>query len=341
VAGSSTQLILVATHVQRPASVVLLAAPLTVPSSLASASVTEFLTALAGDDSTVVVGAPGSGEGFWAGGPSAVVDGDTTWLAYRLRRPVALGRGYANVVARSTDGVRFTPVATVTSEQFDCASLERPALVRRPDGGWRLYVSCSTPNSKHWWVEAVDADVPEELPDGKRTVVLPGDATEAWKDVVVHAGPAGWQMWACRHPLDGGDDEADRMTTSYLTSDDGMHWTPAATALRPVPDTWFARGTRIADVVEADGRWLAIFDGRRSAAENWHERSGIAVGEGPASFTPVAGPVPNKPGSALRYASLVRAGAGWRVYFEAAAPDGSHDLRTVYVPPLSTDSQSL
>src|SRR4051812_22927257 len=187
---------------------------------------------MASDAAQVVVPAPGPGEGFWAGGPSAVRHAGETWLAYRLRRPVDRGRGYANVIARSADGLTFETVATVTSAHFECASLERPGLVRRPDGGWRLYVSCSTPNSKHWWVEAVarapsalcgcpslgrrglvrrpdggwrlyvscsppnpkhwwveavDADTPAELPPGERTVVLPGDATEAWKDVIVRA----------------------------------------------------------------------------------------------------------------------------------------------------------
>jgi hypothetical protein len=288
----------------------------------------------------VVVAAPGAGEGFWAGGPSVVADGATTWLAYRLRRPVDQGRGYANVVARSSDGVTFETVATVTSTQFDCASLERPALVKCPDGGWRLYVSCSTPNSKHWWVEAIDAETPDELPTGRRTVVLPGDDTEAWKDVVVIAGADGWRMWACRHPLDGGDTAADRMTTWYATSDDGLKWTMAGEALAPVAGTWDARGTRIAAVVEDGGRWWALYDGRRSAEENWRERSGIAVGDGPERFTAIAGPVPPQAGPALRYASVLPVGGGHRVYFEATGFDGSHDLRTVYAPRPSGASQS-
>jgi hypothetical protein len=302
--------------------------------------VIELLDALAAPDSTVVVAAPGSGDGYWAGGPSAVVSDGEVWLAYRLRRPVHLGRGYANVIARSTDGIAFATVATVTAEQFDCASLERPAIVRRPDGGWRLYVSCSSPDSKHWWVEAIDADAPQDLANGTRTVVLPGSETEAWKDVVVQAGADGWRMWACRHPLDGGDDAADRMSTWYATSDDGLAWTMVAEALRPVPDTWSARGTRVADVVEVDGRWWALFDGRRSADENWRERTGLAVGDDPGRLAAVAGPVPERKGQALRYASVIGAADGWRAYFEATAPDGSHDLRTVYVPRPSSESQS-
>src|SRR5215211_4339263 len=108
--------------------------------------------------SQLVVDAPGAGAGWWAGGPSAVLDGSTWWLAYRLRRPVNEGRGYANVVARSRDGVKFDTVCTLERDAFEADSLERPALVRRPDGGWRIYVSCATPGSKHWRVDAIDAD---------------------------------------------------------------------------------------------------------------------------------------------------------------------------------------
>ena len=35
----------------------------------------------------------------------------------------------------------------MTSDEFDRASLERPALVPFDDGSFRLYVSCSTWNS--------------------------------------------------------------------------------------------------------------------------------------------------------------------------------------------------
>ena len=300
----------------------------------------EILNSMNRPDPTTVIAAPGAGEGYWAGGPSAVACDGEVWLAYRLRRPVTLGRGYANVIARSTDGVSFETVATVTSAQFECASLERPALVRTPEGGWRLYVSCSTAGSKHWWVEALDAETPHDLPTGERTVVLPGDAVEGWKDVVVKPGPDGWQMWACRHPLDDGDDQADRMSTWYATSDDGLKWTMVAEALRPLPERWDARGTRIADVLQDGSHWWALYDGRRSAEENWRERSGLAIGDGPDAFAALAGPVPPGPGRTARYASVISYGNGWRVYFEGTADDGSHDLRTVYVPRPSGESQS-
>jgi hypothetical protein len=296
--------------------------------------VDRIIHALSDEPATVVVEPPGRGTGFWAGGPSIVHSDGVFYLAYRLRRPVDQGRGYANVVARSTDGIHFDVVATLPAETFDCASLERPALIRRPDGGWRVYVSCSTFGSKHWWVEAVDTtpggDI-AELATGRRTVVLPGDDRSAWKDVVVTRAGDEWRMWACEHLLDRGDDEADRMRTVYLTSADGLSWTPHRVALEPTPDSWDARGVRVTSAWEFAGTWLASYDGRASAAENWFERTGFAVGATPDDFVPVAGPI-DRDGHTLRYVTLAQVPDGVRVYFEAQRPDGANDLRTVFVP---------
>lgn len=282
---------------------------------------------LATDPGTVVVEPPGGGDGFWAGGPSVVHDAGVFHLAYRLRRPVDQGRGYANVVARSTDGVRFEPVATVTAAQLGSASLERPALIRRPDGGWRLYVSCSTRGSKHWWVEALDADEPAALARGRRTMILPGDASAAWKDAVVHRDGHAWSMWACRHPLDGGDEEADRMTSWYLTSADGLRWSNPVIALAPPGGGWDARGTRITSVLPGEP-WTAFYDGRADAAENWYERTAGAEGA-PDAFVPVTGPTP---AGTRRYLSIARVPDGVRLYWEAARPDGANELRTAFLP---------
>src|SRR6059058_5665389 len=88
------------------------------------------------DHGVVAAEPPGIGPGYWAGAPCAVAgagdgDGDgEIFLAYRLRRPIAQGRGYAVAVARSADGERFETVATIGKDAMDTESLERPALVR-------------------------------------------------------------------------------------------------------------------------------------------------------------------------------------------------------------------
>jgi len=85
-------------------------------------------------DAAVAVAPPGCGAGFWSGAPSALLVDGVYHLAYRVRAPLGQGRGMANIVARSTDGVRFEAVAQVTKGRFGAESLERPALVHTPEG---------------------------------------------------------------------------------------------------------------------------------------------------------------------------------------------------------------
>ncbi|MTD15827.1 hypothetical protein GIS00_17980 [Nakamurella sp. YIM 132087] len=128
--------------------------------------------------------------GSWVGGPSAVVDGETIVLAYRMRRPVGEGRGFANVIAVSEDGETPRTVAVIDRERHDCDSLERPCLVRTPEGRWRLYISCATVGSKHWRVDLLEADTLEGLPDAPPRTVLAGDpAVVAVKDPVIRWVP--------------------------------------------------------------------------------------------------------------------------------------------------------
>lgn len=286
------------------------------------------------DDPRVVVPAPGTGPGNWAGAASAVLVDGVTFLTYRLRRPLPNGRGVATVVARSHDGVVFESVCEVYRDEFGAESFERPVILQRPDGGWRLYLSCATPGSKHWWIEALDADRPEDLPTGRRTVVLPGDAQVAVKDPVITVRDGEWEMWLCEHPLTEPGEE-DRMSTSYLTSSDGLSWTRHGTVLVPRPGSWDARGARVTTVLSHDPL-VVLYDGRARAEDNWHETTSVARADatGQLQADPEA-PVLRSPDSdgALRYATAVRQPDGsTRFYFELARPDGAHDLVTTLSP---------
>jgi hypothetical protein len=281
------------------------------------------------DDTEVVVAAPGAGPGNWSGAASAVLVDGTHWLTYRVRRPVSDGRGVAVVVASSPDGVRFTTVAEVQREAFGSESFERPVLVPLPGGGWRLYLSCATPGSKHWWVDSLSAPTPAELPHGERRLVLAGDEHTAVKDPVVTTGPDGWEMWLCCHPL-GEPGHEDRMTTRRLTSPDGLAWTDRGEVLAGRAGHWDARGARVTAVVGHDPLTV-LYDGRADAASNWHETTGVARWDG-ARLVPddALGPLasPHSDG-ALRYAAAVPLPDGrTRFYLEAARPDGAHDLVT-------------
>ncbi len=87
----------------------------------------------------------------------------------------------------------------------------------------------AAPGTKHWRVELLEADTPEGLATAVPRVVLAGDGTVAVKDPVLHHDAYGWHLWASVHPLESWDD-ADRMTTRYATSPDGVQWTWRGTA---------------------------------------------------------------------------------------------------------------
>ncbi|MCD4524164.1 hypothetical protein [Nocardioides sp. cx-173] len=280
------------------------------------------------DDVEVVVPAPDAGPGNWAGAASAVLVDGVFWLTWRVRRPLTDGRGVTVVVARSEDGVHFEPVTQVHRDAFGAESFERPVLVPVPGLGWRLYLSCATPGSKHWWVDSLTAPSVEDLPSGRRQVVLAGDAHTGVKDPVVTAVDGGWEMWLCCHPLDDPGQE-DRMTTRRLTSPDGLTWTDRGEVLAGRPGEWDARGARVAAVLPGSPLTV-LYDGRADAASNWHETTGVARWDGtrlvPDDRPPIASPHSD---GAFRYAAAVALPDGrTRFYVESARPDGAHDLVT-------------
>jgi len=285
--------------------------------------------------SALVASPPADGAGAWAGAPSALLADGTIYLAYRLRRPIGEGRGIRNVIAASADGVHFEEVAALERDRFGAESLERPALTRTAAGRWRVYVSCATPGSKHWRVDLVESDTIEGLATAPARTVLPGSDTVGVKDPVLLWSADRWHLWASVHPLERWDD-ADRMTTDYATSPDGIRWTWHGTVLAGRPGTWDARGARVTAVLPGGDRLVAAYDGRATAAQNWEELTGLATGGlgpdgtyGPlrsAGTDPVRSPYG---GGGVRYLSVLPLPDGTtRIYYEVTRPDGAHELRT-------------
>ena len=292
----------------------------------------------------IVVARPeGPGAGQWAGAPSAVLSDGVFHLAYRMRRPVGAGRGFATVIARSEDGESFETVSVLHQSDFDTDSFERPALIRRPDGGWRLYVSCATKDSLHWRVDVLDANDPADFHVGQRRDLLPGDERTAVKDPVVLHDGSRWLMWLCVHEIED-PATADRMYSRFGTSTDGLDWQWHGRALEPRVGRWDSRGARIASVLLDQPTPVAYYDGRASFEENWFERTGIAVASTPGDPSSFAAdgedPVAMSPAGdgALRYLSAVALPeGGYRLFYEASCPDGSHDVRTERSGPAAAD----
>ena len=103
--------------------------------------------------------------------------------------------------------------------------------------------------------------------------MLPGDASEGVKDPVILFDADGWYLWASYHPLDDAD-ATDRMITRYATSDDGVAWTLQGVALACTQGSWDTRGVRFSAVLRVEDGHLAFYDGRETATQNGHERTG-------------------------------------------------------------------
>jgi len=281
-----------------------------------------------------IIAAPDErGPGHWVGAPSALVHEGRHYVAFRNRRPVDDGRGGDVVVARVAADGGLAELCRIDKRSMDAESLERPALVIDRDGRWFLYLSCATAGTYHWRVEVLRADSPDAFDTASRLVVLPGDAHVGMKDPVVTCG-GGWRAWICCHPLDD-PGATDRMWTEFATSTDGLVWNLHGPALQPRAGAWDRRGTRVTSVMERGDAMVAFYDGRASAAENWEERTGVAIGR-PEHFEAVGdAPAAEAPGAyrALRYASVVGDGDRTAVYYEAGCEDGAHELRREWYAP--------
>jgi hypothetical protein len=274
----------------------------------------------------VAVPAPGAGPGFWAGAPSAMLDDDGTFVvAYRVRN--GHDGNDETVVARSVDGERFETVATFDEADFDAQGMERPAIVRTDEGRWRLYVWSATRDSRHWWIDVLEADELDGLGTADVRTAFAGDERTGMKDPLVRRANGGWEAWVCCHPLDVVDEE-DRMTTGYATSDDGLAWEWHGTALAGRPGMWDARGARVTSVLP-DGR--AAYDGRATKEENWFERTGLAHLAGERGRLGHDG---EDAVADVRYLEVLPLSDGaFRIYYEARLPDESHELRTELIQP--------
>ena len=228
-------------------------------------------------------------------------------------------------------------VAEVHKDRFGAESLERPALVRTPEGRWRLYVSAATPGTKHWRVDLLEADTPEGLATRRPRTVLAGDETVGVKDPVLHHDEHGWHLWASVHPLES---LGRRRPDDHRVRDQ-----PGRRALDLARDG----AGRAAGPVGRPGRAGVLGRGRRRR-RSWppttggprRGRTGRSAPASPgACGCRTAASARSPPRTASRSGSpyaperpaLPEHGhaartARQRIYYEATRADGAHDLRT-------------
>lgn len=207
---------------------------------------------------------------WWAGAPSAFHDAETgeTWLAVRMR--TAEGQrgslGYEIRILKSTNKRDFSVVRKIHREELGVPVVERPALVKTPDGKFRLY-GCSAFVGQ-WAIWALDdADDPAALDPESIDVVLhppinetPHAALSGFKDPFVIMIGDTWHM-----TLIG---EAHKMAARpyHYISKDGRDWSPRDVMNgRPAAffhaAGWHSWATRPACLIPLEMGVLLVYEG--------------------------------------------------------------------------------
>lgn len=306
---------------------------------------------------TVVRQPPGEGKGYWAGAPGVTYDPKlkSFYLVYRLRRPrgVEPDRGAEILIASSRDGIVFEDVWKGTKDQLPTTSIERSALIREPEGPWRLYVSFVDPADGRWMIGLAEAEQPDAFDLGSARPVLTaaGTGTEGVKDpFLFRVGGLGQMIVsyaradaeAPAEAMHGTHDAYNtglvKSATGLATSANGVDWTWQGEVFGPSREGWDQYAARIGTVWYQPPVWMAYYDGSADVSENYEERCGVAYSPDLRTFhrATTQGPLfanPNASG-AVRYFDLLPMEEATYVYYEFARQDGSHDLRVFRAPPV-------
>jgi hypothetical protein len=119
--------------------------------------------------------------------------------------------------------------------------------------------------------------------------------------------------------------------TGLATSRDLDSWEWQGVVFAPEGGRWDRYCRRINSVVPHEGKYIAFYDGSAGEAENYEERTGIAVSDDLKAWrtlTPKA-PLLTSPhaSQSLRYIDAQENDGELQVFYEFARDDGAHDLR--------------
>jgi len=314
--------------------------------------------------STVVFSPLGTGPGWWVGAPSATFDSLTNrfYLVYRHRRPRELGRGIECRIASSDDGVTFVDIWRLPKAALDALSVERCSLHRAPNGRWLLYLSYVDASDLRWRISVIEAAEPDRFDvAAMRTLFRAEDlGCDGVKDPnVFQFGPMIYMLVSYAGHDGALPDDAHATADVYNTglvksrtgaavSGDGVHFLwlgdvspaskflPSAASASESASSWDAYCRRISTILPlGSGGYLALYDGSASVAENYEEKTGLAVTfdlRTYYSLSPEAPILESDAGSgSLRYADVLSVGHELFYYYESAREDGSHDLRVSVV----------
>jgi len=307
------------------------------------------------DAGQVVVGPLADGPGWWAGAPHVHYDEEDRrfYLYYRLRRPRGheFERGGEVRLAAGTDGVHFETIWRMLKTELSSDSIERGCVYRTPDGRWAMAISYVDPADRRWRTDLMTADQPDAFRSADRQPVFAASdlGLEGVKDPFVFRQGNGYRMLLSIARADG-DASAERMhdggdvymtglirsATGLAMSDDGVGWQWQGEILGPPSTGWDAYCTRINSVIAVGGGFVGFYDGSRDETENFEERCGVCVSADGRSWRRLTTDAPwvawpHATGS-MRYVNALQVDDRLYYHYEAARPDGSHELRVQIEP---------
>ena len=275
---------------------------------------------------------------WWAGAPSVTRGPDGAfYLACRMREGNSPRgkRGYEIRILRSDDGVHFEVINQIKREEAGVPGFERAALLfDQASGRFRLY-GCSGLDDLGWSIlRWDDADDPAKFEAGTvRTVLHPEQTKDrfarvrCYKDPVIYFDGTLWHMFVI------GTDHIERIY--HFHSNEGEEWRAASD--RPVFDNrnWHDFFTRPASIVPMAAGYLFVYEGSRIG---WHDpeyniATGLAYSPDLRSFADLTPEAPlfktTTPGDyhTWRYSAWIRVGDKVHVYFEAARPNTTNEVR--------------
>lgn len=274
---------------------------------------------------------------WWAGAPSVTICADGLfYLAVRMRHGDSPKgqRGYETRILRSKDGLRFEPIHRLTREAAGIGGFERPALVRDPfSGRYKLYTCAGL--ERGWAIlKFDDADHPSRFDPASLRPVLcaeyPDDGTDhihGYKDPFLYHDGRLWHLFVIG---------CDRVERPYrFVSEDGEQWRPAQP--RPLLDNsgWHNFYTRPACLLPMAVGYLLVYEGSNLG---WYDpvyniATGLAYTPDLKTYhdltprEPLFTSTTPGPYHTWRYSHWLRVDKRIFVYFEAARPNKTNELR--------------
>jgi len=278
---------------------------------------------------------------WWAGAPSVCRSTDGhTYLAARMREGESPRgrRGYEVRLLASDDGLTFHPIHRITREAAHVPVFERPALLQDPHTGrYRLY-GCADLDG--WCIlRWDDADHPSQFRAETARPVLRANARDdgfarvvGYKDPFIFWDGAQWRMFVIGH---------DRVERAWqFVSADGERWEPVSD--RPVLENtgWHAFYTRPACVLPMAVGYLVVYEGSRIGWRDpvYNIATGLAYSPDLRIFLDLTPEEPlltsTTPGDyhTFRYSHWIAFGDRVYVYFEAARPNNTNEVRVACFP---------